>query len=121
MFNFISLRHKIIKMIVNNPVSSRGTDILRPYLILSISLFFSRFKFVVLEELYHKGLIELDGDVALFINAKKASDTKYLSLTATITTKGMAYYRLHIQKETVVAQQEFKFKSYPQTTLKLVL
>ncbi|MVN20635.1 hypothetical protein [Mucilaginibacter arboris] len=121
MFNFTSLRHKIIKMIVNNPVPSRSTDILRPYLILSISLFFSRFKFVVLEELYYKGLIELHGDVALFIDAKKASDTKYLSLTASITTKGMAYYKLHIQKEAPVQNQEFRFKSYPQTSLKLVL
>jgi len=58
----------------------------------------------LLDELYNKGLIELHGDVDLFINAKKASDTKYLNIGASLTQKGIAYYRMHIQKEVAETQ-----------------
>jgi len=121
MFKFTPLRNKIIKMILNNPVSGRNTDILNPYLILSNTLFFSRYKTAVLNDLYSKGLIDLEGDVDLFTNAKKISDLKYLSVTASVTKKGMAFYKLHVEKAATAPQQEFRFKSYPQTTLKLVL
>lgn len=104
-FSTTPLRDKIIKMILNNPVPYRNTDIINPYLVLSITLFFSKYKKAVLNELYYKGLIELQGDVDLFIQAKKASDTKYLCLSASITQKGMAYYKLNIQKtESVVTK-----------------
>ncbi len=96
-FTTTPLRDKIIKMILNNPVPYRNTDIINPYLVLSITLFFSKYKAVILDELYYKGLIELHGDVDLFIQAKKASDTKYLRIAASITQKGMAYYKLHMQ------------------------
>ncbi len=98
------LRHKIIQLIWNNPIPHRTTDIINPYFILSITLFFSRFKSTLLDELYNKGLIELHGDVDLFINAKKASDTKYLNIGASLTQKGIAYYRMHIQKEVAETQ-----------------
>lgn len=120
MFTITPLRHKIIKLILNNPVPNRSTDILSHYLILSITLFFGRFKSVVINELYQTGLIDLHGDVELFMQAKKASDTKYLKIAASITPKGMAYYKIHIQKQAPV-QQEFKFKEFPQTKLRLVL
>lgn len=121
MFKFTSLHDKIINLIVNNPVAYRNTDLINPSLTFSFTLFFSKYQSIILNELYNKGLIELHGDIDLFTKAKKASDTKYLSLTASITTKGMAYYKLHLQKEAPVATQEFKFKSYPQTSLRLVL
>lgn len=98
LFSTDSLRHKIIKLIVNNPVAGRNTDIVNPYLSLSIALFFSRYKSVVVEELYEKGLIDLHGDVDLFIASKKLSEIKYLSISASLTQKGLAYYRLHIEK-----------------------
>ncbi len=98
-FKITPLRDKIIKLIINNPIPYRNTDIINPYLILSITLFFNRFKTVLLNELYYKGMIELHGDVDLFIKAKKASDTKYLNIGASLTQKGMAYYRMNIQKE----------------------
>ncbi|MGI4022301.1 MAG: hypothetical protein ACRYFA_12410 [Janthinobacterium lividum] len=98
-FKITPLRHKIIQLIVDNPIPYRNTDIINPYLILSITLFFSRFKTVLLNELYYKGLIELHGDVDLFIKAKKASDTKYLNIGASLTQKGLAYYRINVQKE----------------------
>lgn len=97
-FNQISLHDKIIKLIVNNPVKYRNTNLLNPYLILSITLFFSRYKSVIVNELYSKGLIELHGDVDLFLKAASAKDTKYLHISASLTTKGMAYYRLNIEK-----------------------
>jgi hypothetical protein len=120
MFKLTPLRDKIIRMILNNPVPDRATDILRPYLILTTTLFFSKYKSAVLNDLYYKGLIDLHGDVDLFIEAKKLRDTQYLNLAASVTKKGMAYYKLHIEKS-AAPQQEFRFKSYPQTTLKLVL
>jgi hypothetical protein len=98
-FKITPLRDKIIQLIIDNPIPYRNTDIINPYLILSITLFFSRFKRVLLNELYYKGMIELHGDVDLFIKAKKASDTRYLNIGASLTQKGMAYYRMNIQKE----------------------
>lgn len=121
MFNFTPLRDKIIRAILNNPVTNRNTNILSPYFILSTTLFFGKYKSVILNELYNKGLIELHGDIDLFTKSNKISDTKYLSVTASITSKGRAYYKLYIQKEVPEAKQEFSFKSYPQTTLRLVL
>lgn len=97
-YSTTSLRHKIIKLIGNNPVAGRKTDIVNPYLSLSITLFFSKYKSVVVEELYNEGLIELHGDVDLFIASKTLNETKYLSISATLTQKGLTYYRLHIQK-----------------------
>ncbi|RYY06029.1 MAG: hypothetical protein EOP43_07455 [Sphingobacteriaceae bacterium] len=98
-FKTTPLRDKIIKLIINNPIPYRNTDIINPYLVLSITLFFNRFKTVLLNELYYKGLVELHGDVDLFIKAKKAADTKYLNIGASLTQKGLAYYRMNVQKE----------------------
>lgn len=105
-FTTTPLRHKIIQLIIDNPVPYRNTDIMNPYLILSITLFFSRYKAVLLNELYYKGLIELHGDVDLFIKSKKASDTKYLSIAASLTQKGMAYYKLNMQNTETEAVAE---------------
>lgn len=98
-FKQTPLSDKIIKLILNNPIPHRHTDILNPYVMLSITLFFSKYKTVILKELYQKGLIELHGDVALFTKANSIFDTKYLKVSASLTQKGMAYYRLHIQKD----------------------
>lgn len=121
MFKITPLSHRIIKLILNNPIPYRNTDILSPYLILSITLFFSKFKSVVVNELYEKGLIELHGDVELFMQAKNVSDTKYLKIAASITSKGMAYYKLNIREQAPVAKEQIRFKEFPQTTLRLVL
>ena len=121
MFTITPLRNKIIKTILNNPVPNRHTNILSPYFILSTTLFFGKYKSVILDELYNKGLIELHGDVDLFSKANKISETKYLNLSASITSKGMAYYNIYIKKEAPEARQEFRFKSYPATSLRLVL
>ncbi|MEX8548503.1 MAG: hypothetical protein V5804_12950 [Mucilaginibacter sp.] len=120
MFTITPLRDKIIKMILNNPVPDRNTDIINPFMIWSITFFFGKYQSVLVNELYKKGLVELHGDVELFMQAKKISDTKYLKVAASITKKGMAYYKIHIQKEAPV-QQEFRFKEFPQTKLRLVL
>lgn len=98
-FTLTPLRDKIIKLILNNPIPNRDTDILNPYVMLSVTLFFSKYHSVILNELYYKGLIELHGDVTLFKKAKSLRDTKYLKVSASLTQKGMAYYRLHIQKD----------------------
>ncbi len=100
-FNSTPLRDKILKVISNNPVPYRNTDITNPYLIFSITLFFNKFKTVLLNELYYKGLIELHGDVDLFIKAKKASDIKYLNIGASLTEKGISYYKMNVKKEDV--------------------
>ena len=97
-FNTTPLRDKILKAIFNNPVPYRNTDITNPYLIFSITLFFNKFKTVLLNELYYKGLIELTGDVDLFIKAKKAADVKYLNIGATFTDKGLSYYKTNVKK-----------------------
>ncbi len=120
MFNFTPLRDKIIKLILDNPVPYRNTDIINPYLILSITFFFSRYKSVLLNELYYKGLIELHGDIDLFIKAKTASDTKYLSIGASITQKGMAYYRLNMKQDVPVAAPVLASEVSPKTTLRIV-
>ena len=120
MFTITPLRDKIIKMILNNPVPNRNTDVINPFMIWSITFFFGKYQLVLVNELYKKGLVELHGDVELFMQAKKLSDTKYLKVAASITKKGMAYYKIHIQKE-APAQQEFRFKEFPQTKLRLVL
>lgn len=127
LFKITPLRDKIIQLIVDNPIPYRNTDIINPYLILSITLFFSRFKMVLLNELYYKGMIELHGDVDLFIKAKKASDTKYLNIGASLTQKGLAYYRMHIQKEenknqlfSVEMQPESVLTSTRKSTLSIV-
>ncbi|MGI4751755.1 MAG: hypothetical protein ACRYFB_14080 [Janthinobacterium lividum] len=98
-FNTTPLRDKILKLILNNPVPYRNTDITNPYLIFSITLFFNKFKTVLLNELYYKGLIELHGDVDLFIKAKKASDIKCLNIGASLTDKGLSYYKANVKKE----------------------
>lgn len=98
-FTTTPLRHKIIRLILNNPVPFRNTDIINPYIILSMTLFFGRYKSVILNELYYKGLIELHGDVNLFIKAKSIRDTKYINIAASLTKKGMAYYKLHVQAD----------------------
>ncbi len=98
-FQTTPLRDKILKVIFNNPVPYHNTDITNPYLIFSITLFFSRFKNVLLNQLYYKGLIDLTGDVDLFIKAKKAADTKYLKIGATLTDKGLSYYKTNVKKE----------------------
>lgn len=92
------LRHKIIRMIMDNPAPYQNSDVIGLYLILSITLFFKRYKSVILNELYYKGLIDLQGDVDLFIKAKTANDIKYLTIAASLTQKGMVYYKLHIQQ-----------------------
>ncbi|WP_419802987.1 hypothetical protein [Mucilaginibacter sp.] len=97
-FNTTPLRDKILKSILNNPVPYRNTDITNPYLIFSITLFFKKFKTVLLNELYYKGLIDLQGDVDLFIKAKKAADIKYLNIGASVTEKGLSYYRMNVKK-----------------------
>ena len=97
-FKLTPLRHKIIRLIMDNKVPYRNTSITGPYLVLSITLFFKSYKSVILNELYYKGLINLHGDVDLFIKAKTASDIKYLNIAASLTQKGMVYYKLHIQK-----------------------
>ena len=106
-FKITPLRDKIIKLIANNPVPYRNTDIINPYLMFSMTLFFGRYKSVILNELYYKGLIELHGDIYLFIKAKKASDTKYLNIGASLTQKGLAYYRMNINKDKADAKQFF--------------
>ena len=115
-FNPTPLRDKIIKLILNNPIPYRNTDIINPYLILSITFFFSKYKSVILDELYNKGLIQLHGDVDLFIKATKASDTKYLSIAASITPKGMAYYKLHMQSSQPKMQAVRKMETTPNYT-----
>lgn len=107
-FNSTPLRDKILKAILNNPVPYRNTDITNPYLIFSITLFFKKFKSVLLNELYYKGLIELHGDVDLFIKAKKASDIKYLNIGASLTDKGLSYYKMNVKKD-----QEASSAYYP--------
>ncbi|RYE37229.1 MAG: hypothetical protein EOP42_00460 [Sphingobacteriaceae bacterium] len=97
-FNTTPLRDKILKVIINNPVPCRNTDITNPYLIFSITLFFKKFKTVLLNELYYKGLIDLHGDVDLFIKSKKAADIKYLNIGASLTTKGLSYYKMNVNK-----------------------
>jgi hypothetical protein len=114
-FKVTPLRDKIIQLIIDNPIPYRNTDIINPYLILSITLFFSRFKRVLLNELYYKGMIELHGDVDLFLKAKKASDTRYLNIGASLTQKGLAYYRMNIQKE-ANENQLFSIEMQPQVT-----
>ncbi|RYE30400.1 MAG: hypothetical protein EOP42_12280 [Sphingobacteriaceae bacterium] len=97
-FNTTPLRDKILKSIFNNPVPFRNTDITSPFLVFGITLFFSKFKNVLLNELYYKGLIEMHGDVDLFIKAKKASEVKYLNIGASLTDKGLAYYKMNVKK-----------------------
>ncbi|MVN20380.1 hypothetical protein [Mucilaginibacter arboris] len=92
------LRHQIIRLMMENPVPYRNTDIRGFYLILCTTLFFKKYKSVILNELYYKGLIELRGDINLFIRAKTVSDIKCLNISASLTAKGMAYYRLYIQE-----------------------
>ncbi len=111
-FNQVPLRNKILKLIVNNPVPLRNTDILSPYLILSITFFFNRYKSVIVNELYFKGLIDLHGDVDLFMKAKRAKDTKYLRISASLTAKGKAYYQLHVEKP----EEELDLKTTEQYT-----
>ena len=106
MFNFTPLRNHILKMIINNPVPYRNTDVKNPYLILCVTLFFKRYKAVIMNELYYKGLIELHGDLALFIRAKTASETRYLRIEASVTAKGMSYYQTHILKAAPQAKQQ---------------
>lgn len=119
-FKITPLRDKIIKLIANNPVPYRNTDVINPYLIFSITLFFGRYKSVILNELYYKGLIELHGDIYLFIKANKASDTKYLNIGATLTKKGLAYYRMNIKKDEADTKQVFdtEMQASPVSTLR---
>ncbi len=120
MFNFAPLRNQILQMIINNPVPNRNTDVRSPYLVLSINLFFAKYKSVVLNELYYKGLIELHGDVSLFIKAKSASATRYLRVEASVTPKGMAYYYTHILKSAPVAKQEPGQEDFKRPKLSIV-
>ncbi len=92
------LRNKIIQLMMENPAPYQNTDIGGFYLILFVTLFFKKYKSVILNELYYKGLIELHGDVNLFIRAKTASDVRCLNISASLTDKGMAYYRLYVQE-----------------------
>lgn len=128
-FNRVPLRNKIIKMIVNNPVPYRNTDISSLFLILSITLFFNKYKSVIINELYYKDLIKLHGDVELFIKAKSAKDTRYLRIAASITPKGLCYYKayiLEIEQETeareiaLPAEQQLEVQSRPERTLSIV-
>lgn len=106
MFNFTPLRDKILQMVINNPVPYRNTDVRNPYFVLGINLFFTKYKSVVMNELYYKGLIELHGDVNLFIKAKSASQTRYLRVEASVTPKGMSYYQTNVLKTVPETEQE---------------
>lgn len=97
-FRFIPLRNQIIKWIYNNPITGRSTDIINPFLLI-VTLFFSKYKSVILNELYYKNLINLHGDVDLFIGSKSLKDIKYINITASLTEKGKAYYKMNIQPE----------------------
>jgi len=93
------LRHKIIRLIATSQgMVYRSSDIKGFYLKLYILLFFQEYKSVILNELYYKGLIELHGDVTLFIRSKTASEAKHLTIAASLTAKGMVYYKLYIEE-----------------------
>ncbi len=98
MFDIIPLRDRILRMVINNPVQFRNTDVRSPYFLLWITLFFTRYKSVILNELYYKGLIDLHGDLTLFSRAKSARETRYLRVEASVTPKGMRYYQSNILK-----------------------
>ena len=115
-----SLKHKIIKLIKNNPINHRNTDIINPYFSLSITFFYKRYKAVVIEDLYEQGLINLHGDVDLFILSEKLVDTKYLNISASLTQKGIAYYRLHIQKLQVAQEPVMLEQPLRRGTLSIV-
>lgn len=105
MFNTIPLRDIILRMIVNNPVKYRNTNVKSPYFLLGITFFFIRYKSVILNELYYKGLIDLHGDLTLFIKAKTARETGYLRVEASVTQKGMSYYHTNILGKAPQAEQ----------------
>jgi len=98
MFKPIPLHYKIIRLISNNPFPNRNTNI-NPYSITGAKLFFKRYKSLILNKLYYKDLIELHGDVDLFIKAEKASATRYICIEASLTKKGIKYFELNIKKE----------------------
>lgn len=104
MFYIIPLRDRILRMIISNPIPYRNTDVKSPYFILVVTLFFTHYKSVILNELYYKGLIELHGDLALFIRAKSANETRYLRLEASVTQKGVSYYQTNILKSAPEAE-----------------
>jgi hypothetical protein len=112
MFHFTPLRDRVLQMIISNPVPHRNTDIRSPYSFLGITLFFTKYKSVILNELYYKGLIELHGDVTLYIKAKSASETRYLRVEASVTRKGMNYYHSNISQSTseVVQQTNYEYQ-----------
>jgi hypothetical protein len=98
-FKLMPLQHRIIKLIADKPGRIyRSTEIKGFYQNLFILLFYKKCKSVILNQLYYKGLIELHGDVALFIGAKTVSDAKYLTIAASLTPKGIVYYKLYIEE-----------------------
>ncbi|MGI4805739.1 MAG: hypothetical protein ACRYFL_13295 [Janthinobacterium lividum] len=112
-FNTTPLRDKILKTILSNPAPYRNTDITNPYLLFSMTLFFNKFKNVLLNELYYKGLIELQGDVDLLIKAKKAADFKHLNFTMLITDKGLAYAKINLKNDDQTPAYEPDMEPFP--------
>lgn len=98
-FNQTPLRHQVIRRIAESKNTVyRNTEISGFLTKLYILLFFKRFKSVILNELYYKGLIELHGDVTLFIRAETAIDVSHLNIAASLTAKGMVYYKLYLEE-----------------------
>lgn len=95
---FSPLSHQVLHLIVDDRISTQHKNSMNRYLMLNLTLFFSKYKSAILDDLYYKGLVDLHGDVTHFIRAKTLQDIWYLKLGASITVKGMAYYQLNLQK-----------------------